>query len=341
MNFKTLLILALLLAAAGLFWVFNPGKSLEVEVVAPVTAPAVQAVYATGTVEAGVMIPISPKVGARLMTLEVDEGAVVEKGQMLAQLEDTDIRSTLNELEARLALATNDLRRAQTLSKTGAISKSGLDEARAAQKTAQAAVDRSKAELSYLQLLAPESGTIIKRDGEIGEMIPLNQPVFWMTGGDKLRIETEVDEEDISLVKAGQDVAISADAFPNQIFNGKVQSITPKGDPVARSYRVRVSLDETTPLMIGMTAETNIITKRKDSAMMIPAGAVSQNKVMVIKDGKVQSVVVETGIKTPRAVEVISGITAEDKVVQVFNTVLTEEKLLKGKTVDWKPAADE
>lgn len=341
MNFKLIAGLAVISLLAGAYIMLGSGRHKEVEVVTPVTAPVVQAVYATGTVEAGVMIPISPKIGARLITLEADEGAVVEKDQLLAQFEDTDIQSGLKELEARFALANNDLRRAQTLAKTGAISKSGLDQARAAQKTAQAAVDRSKAELSYLQLLAPESGTIIKRDGEIGEMIPLNQPVFWMTGGNKMRIETEVDEEDISLVKAGQDVVISADAFPNQIFNGKVQSITPKGDPVARSYRVRVSLDETTPLMIGMTAETNIITKRKDSAMMIPAGAVSQNKVMVIKDGRAQSVVVETGIKTPRAIEVISGIAAEDKVVQVFNTVLTEEKLLKAKTVEWKPAADE
>jgi len=201
-----------------------------------------------------------------------------------------------------------------------------LDQARAAQKTAQAAVDRTKAELGYLQLLAPESGTIIKRDGEIGELIPLNQPVFWMTGGDSFRIETEVDEEDIPLVKLGQDVAISADAFPDQIFNGKVQSITPKGDPVARSYRVRLSLEGSTPLMIGMTAETNIITQKKDDALMIPSSAVREDKAFVMKNRKPEQVSVKTGIKTPDSIEILDGITPEDKIVKNYGDVVQEEK---------------
>jgi len=323
---RFIVILALLLFVGGAYALIRTDKAHDVETVKPVSQAAVQAVYATGTVEAGVMVPIAPKVGARLMTLEVDEGAVVEKDQLLAQLEDTDIKSTLVDLEAKLALANSDLRRAQTLGKTGAISKSGLDQARAAQKSAQAAVDRAKAELGYLKLLAPEAGTIIKRDGEIGEMIPVNQAVFWMTGGDTLRIETEVDEEDISLVKIGQDVVISADAFPEQIFNGKVQSITPKGDPVARSYRVRVSLNQSTPLMIGMTAETNIITQKKDNALMVPASAVREKKLYVMKGHKPALAEVRTGITTPDMVEILEGVTPEDSIVKNYADASVDDK---------------
>src|SRR5690606_11786841 len=118
--------------------------------------------------------------------------------------------------------AQREWNRSQTLGKSGAISKSALDTARATFESAKASVERVKAELSYLQLIAPEDGMIIRRDGEIGELAGPANPVFWIIGGNQMRIETEVDEEDIALVKPEQDVAISADAFPGQIFNGKV-----------------------------------------------------------------------------------------------------------------------
>ena len=324
--------------AAVLFWVFNPAKGTDVETALPVTAPAVQAVYATGTVEASLMIPISPKIGARLMTLEVDEGSHVEANQTLAQLEDADIQQNVSELEARANLAQKDLARAQKLSKTGAISKEGLDTAQANAAAATASVERAKAELGFLKLFAPEAGTIIRRDGEIGELITAGTPVFWMTGGDALRIETEVDEEDIGLVQPSQKVIIRADAFPNKTFEGTVQSITPKGDPVARSYRVRVSLGEETPLMIGMTAETNIITQEKDAALMIPVGAVKDGEVLKIKDGKAIAAPVTTGIKTPDAIEILDGVVEGEAVAAKFDSTLLEKEHLRPKTGKWTPA---
>ena len=299
----------ILLSCAGTaFWYFNPAKAQRVETVTVKEMPAVQAVYASGTVEATRTISIAPKMSARLMTLLVDEGAVVEAGQVLAQMEDTDVDSGLKELEAKMELAYKDLARAEKLSKSGAISKEGLDSARSAYKSAQAATDRAKAELGFLKLVAPEAGTIIRRDGEIGELITTGTPVFWVSGGDDLRIETEVDEEDIRLVKNGQKVLISADAFPDKIFNGSVQSITPMGDAVARSYRVRVGIDGDTDLMIGMTAEANIITSEKEKASMVPSSAVKSGAVIVIKDAKAVRTPVQTGIQTQDSIEIISGL---------------------------------
>ncbi len=336
---KLVIVLVLIAAAAVAFWFFNPAKAKDVETVSPVNAPAVQAVYATGTVEASRMIPISPKIGARLMRLDVDEGSRVEAGQVLAQLEDADTQENLKDLQAKLDLASKDLARAQKLSKSGAIAKEALDQASAAYKSASASVDRTKAELSYLQLIAPEAGTIIRRDGEIGEMIALGTPVFWITGGDDLRIETEVDEEDIGLVQPNQKVVISADAFTQKTFEGTVQSITPKGDPVARSYRVRVTLGADTPLMIGMTAETNIITQEKDSALMIPATAISQGKVLKIGGGKATDTPVKIGIKTPQAVEILEGVRPEDKIALKYDGGLLEEGHIKAKQKDWTPTS--
>ncbi|HEU4839050.1 MAG TPA: efflux RND transporter periplasmic adaptor subunit [Micavibrio sp.] len=338
MKMKLALFVIALGAAVALFWAFNPARGTEVKTVTPVMAPAVQAVYATGTVEASLMIPISPKIGARLMTLEVDEGSRVEEGQILAQLEDADIRQNVSELKARATLAQKDLTRAQKLAKTGAISKESLDTATANAAAATASLERAKAELGYLKLFAPEAGTIIRRDGEMGEQIAAGTPVFWMTGGDAMRIETEVDEEDIGLVQPGQTVVIRADAFPNQVFEGEVQSITPKGDPVSRSYRVRVSLEQNSPLMIGMTAETNIITKEKDAAMMVPATSVKGSEVLKIKDGKAVASLVTTGIKTPDAVEILEGVSEGEAVAVNFDSTLMEKSRLRAKPAKWAPA---
>lgn len=329
-------ILVIVVAASG-FWFFNPARGVEVETITPVRTKAVQAVYATGTVEAVRMIPIAPKIGARLQSLAVDEGAKIEAGQILAQLEATDLEENLRLLEAQSELAQKQFARAEQLWKTKAVSRTAFDQAQTELTTAQANVERAKAELSYLQLIAPEDGTIIRRDGEIGEFIAAATNVFWMTGGNAMRIETEVDEEDIGLVDIGQRVIVRADAFPDRTFEGEVQSITPKGDPVARSYRVRVSLPGDSPLLIGMTAETNIITQIKDDALMVPSGAISDSRAIKMEDGKAVVIDVKTGIKTPQSVEILEGISEGDHVAAKFDTTLLDKGHIKAKAKEWSP----
>lgn len=338
MKKKIVILLLVLVAVSGLSWALFSAKDETITVVTPQTAPAVQTVYATGTVEAQRMIPVSPKVPARLMALLVDEGSAVKTGDILAQLEDVDLRQTLADLEAKKELADTYLARIEPLSKTGGVSRQMLDEAKVSLKSAEAAVEKAQAELSYLQLTAPEDGTIIRRDGEVGELASTGTPVFWINGGDKIRIETEVDEEDISITKVGQKVLISADAYPGQIFSGKVASITPKGDPVARSYRVRVTLpeEENTPLMIGMTAETNIITQEKEAALMIPSSAVKDGHVILLANKKAEHKTVITGIRTKDATEVLEGLSERDTIIQKYDATLLEKGRLHTKTVEWE-----
>lgn len=337
---KKILICAALLVLAALVLGFALLKDDPVPVVALQQVAAVQTVYATGTVEAERMIPVSPKVTARLMALQVDEGSRVKAGDVLAQLEDIDLRQSLADMEAKRDLAQKYLARIEPLAKTGGVSKQMLDEAKASLASAAAAVEKAQAELSYLQLVAPEAGTIIRRDGEVGELAVAGTAVFWINGGDKIRIETEVDEEDISLVAVGQQVLIGADAYPGQIFQGRVSAITPKGDPVARSYRVRLALEEQgAPLMIGMTAETNIITQEKDSALMVPLSAVKDGYLIVIDHAKAQHKSVKTGIRTQKAVEILDGVGAQEQIAEKYDATLLERKRIHADLVEWDAQA--
>jgi|CXWL01.1.fsa_nt_gi RND family efflux transporter MFP subunit len=287
----------------------------SIMVVHPARGTAVQAVYATGTVEPTVMMPIAPRSSARLLELKVDEGSAVIKDQLLAQLEDDDLQHSIKQFEAREEFAKKEYERNSVLIKSNSIPKKNYDQSKTDLEAAVQATQAAKAQADYLKLIAPADGLIIKRDGEIGQMIASNTPVFWLSCCAPLRISTEVDEEDISKVEVGQKVLIRADAFTGQVFHGKVQAITPKGDPIARSYRVRVEFTEETPLQIGMTAETNIIISEKNDAMLLPSSAVSQGKIWLIRDGKLTQQQVSVGAKGVEKTEITNGLDMNDSVV--------------------------
>lgn len=300
-----------------------------VETQNPSRGAAVEAVYATGTVEATVMLPIAPRNTARLTELLADEGAEVKKDQPMARLEDNDLKSSLRELEAKQSFAQSDYARQKKLFDRGFASREALDQARSNLDSAMAAVERAKTEAGYMTLLAPADGLIIRRDGEIGQLIPSNQPVFWMSCCAPLRVSAEVDEEDIAKVQPGQKVAISADAFPGQVFHGKVQSITPKGDAVARSYRVRIGFDGEVPLRIGMTAENNIIISENSEALLVPIAAVRNNHVGVVRNGRLQLIDVKTGARDGKSIEIRDGLVEADFVVVPYPDKISDGVMVR------------
>ncbi len=329
-------ILVILLLGGGAWIAVRPSLPATVEVVQPVRGTAVQAVYATGTVEATVMMPIAPRAAARLMQLNADEGSDVKQGEILGQLEDTDLQNRLDGLRAREKFAANDYERKKTLLAKGFQTQASVDQAKAEWDAARASIAEAEAAASYMRLVAPADGRIIRRDGEIGQLIPANQAVFWLSCCAPLRISAEVDEEDIAMVRPGQNVLIRADAYPGKVFNGTVQSITPRGDPVARSYRVRITFNEETPLYIGMTAETNIITGENKDALLVPSSAVRQNKIWVVQGDVLKHVPVVTGAKGPEQTEIREGLAETDQVVAKPEATLQEGK--KVRALDYKPA---
>jgi multidrug efflux pump subunit AcrA (membrane-fusion protein) len=103
-----------------------------------------------------------------------------------------------------------------------------------------------------------------------------------------------------------------------------VQQITPKGDPIARSYRVRIMMDANTPLQIGMTTETNIVTYEKAQALLVPASAITGGAVWIVRDGRLRLQPVVKGIIGKTDVEVTSGLSRADLVVVKPDATLTD-----------------
>jgi RND family efflux transporter MFP subunit len=276
----------------------------------------VQAVYATGTVEASIMVRIAPRVAGRLVKLGADEGQDVKEGQILARLEDTDLRFSVAELEAKARYAQQQFQRSDSLFKRGFVTRDRVDQARSDLDAARAAVRRAAEQMGFMALKAPVDGRIIRRDGEVGDFIPVNQPVFFLSKADvPPRIEADVDEEDVAVVQTGQKVLIKADAFADRMFEGRVAEITPKGEPVARSYRVRVKLPADTPLMIGMTAETNIIVAERQNTLLVPSTALSSNSIWLVRNGRLVKQPVKVGAKGLDRTEILTGLTDHDQIV--------------------------
>lgn len=331
-------LMLLLLAAAALYWLED---RRSVPVIHPAEGPVVQAVYATGTIEPTVMVPIAPRNTGVLKELLVDEGQTVTKGQVLAGLEDSNIQKTIEELEVRANLSEKEFRRKEALLEKGAVSRTMLDQAEADWQAARAALERTQFELDFLKLVAPEDGLIIRRDGEIGEVITVNEPVFWMSCCAPLRVAVEVDEEDIPLVKVGQPVLLRADAFPGQVYKGQVKSITPKGDPVSRSYRVRIEIAGESPLMSGMTAEANIITEQKDKVLLVPPSALKAGAVLVVDAEKIRRVPVQTGVEGKEGIEILQGLSGDMLVVQTYDPQLSDGDVVDHQLVTWVPAGQD
>jgi RND family efflux transporter MFP subunit len=300
------------LAAAAAWHFFGP---VSVEVARPMRGPAVEAVYGSGTVEPVVMLPIAPKVIGRLRQLLVDEGSAVRQGQVLAELDNRELSALVVEWEARVRYSEAQFRRANELYRNRVGTEAALDQARNELETARASLERARTQLAEMTLTAPADGILIRRDGEIGQLIPAGDPIFWMSCCDSLRITAEIDEEDISSIKPGQKVLIRADAFPGRVFEGTVAEITPKGDPIARSFRVRIRLPAETSLMIGMTADCNIIVGERRDALLIPASAVVDGKVWLVRDGAAVQSTVTLGVSGERTVEVRAGVNDDDLVV--------------------------
>lgn len=314
------------LAAAGLWYVVEHPLPARIRVAAVKKGPAVEAVYATATIEPVNWSAIAALEAGRVIEIAVREGAEVEKGDLLARLDDSEFRARLKELEARRTFLEEEAARAQELFKRKVGTIQRVQQTRSDLDQINSAITEVKSHIEHLALKAPMSGTVLWRDVELGEVVRQGQTVFWVGQPRPLWAVAEVDEEDIPRVRRGQDVLINADAFPGQVLQGTVGPVTPKGDPINKSYRVRVSLPDDTPLMIGMTVETNIIVRKTEEALLIPRAAlIGGSRVFVFDKGIAGERAVKTGVVGSDSVEITSGLEEGEKVIFDFPETLLDK----------------
>ena len=317
---KLLPIFALILAVLY----FSSGDDVTYNTSHPTEDKSVYAIYATGVVEPINWARVAPLNKARLKDLLVKEGDIVEKGTLLARLDDEQEASSVTQLEATVDLARKEVDRLTPLFKKNVVSQQRFDEAITKLQEAEADLAIARKNLKETLLYAPITGKIVREDGEIGDILKAGEVIYWLAPKGDIQVTAEVDEEYIPRVQVGQNVLITADAFPDEVLKGKVYQITPKGDQVNKTYRVRVSLPMNHPLYYGMTVETNIVVYERDRALFVPITAIENRTLQIIKDGIVTYRKVKTGATNDTNIEIESGVTKDDIVLVKFDASLKE-----------------
>jgi len=148
---------------------------------------------------------------------------------------------------------------------------------------------------------------VLKEDGEVGDMVDPGTILYRIGNPLPLWVVADVNEEDIPRVRVGQKALLRTDAFSGQVLPGCVKEITPAGDPVSKTFRVRIGLPDDTPLRVGMSVEANIVSRDKQDAILVPANAVVNNSLLMIEDNRAHRRTVETGIRGAGTVEIVRG----------------------------------
>lgn len=315
MKLLRLLLLLLLLAGAGAAAVWVWQQPRLVRTVAPARGPAIEAVYATGVVEPVHWLRIGPVAAGRIAEMLVEEGARVREGQALARLDDEAARHVIAELEARRQFLVGELARIGTLALSNVASRQSVERASSELAQVRASLAAANKRLADHTLITPIEGVVMRRDGEPGETVAAGQILYWVGRPVPLRVSADVDEEDIPRVRPGQKALIKADAYRDQAWEGRVAEITPKGDTVNKSYRVRVALGPDAPFLIGMTVEINVVVQERQQALLLPLATLAAKRVWIVEAGRAQPRDVKLGTIGHQQFEVMEGVGDEVRVI--------------------------
>src|SRR6516225_1940574 len=302
-------IAVLLIAAGGGYYVYTNYFNVQTVTTSIVTvAPVSEAIYGTGTVEPQRWAKVVPLQRRRLVELCSCEGQNVKAGQVLRRQDDAEERSALRELEVTNQQAQRDLDRAEKDRGKSDAAQTEYEQRWTQFEESKTRIAAQKVRIDSLVLRAPLDGMVLRRDGEVGEIAGPTDVLFWVGPPLPLQIFAEISEEEINRITVGQKAYLRSDAFPQARLRANVSQITPKGDPVRKTFRVYLLLPNDSPLRIGMSVEANIITREKPSAIVVPAEAVSGEAVQIVDDGRVHRLPVQVGIRGSRNVEIIGSV---------------------------------
>jgi RND family efflux transporter MFP subunit len=303
-------------------------------------APVSEAIYGTGTVEPERWAKVVPIQRRRVVDLCRCEGNAVKAGQILGRQDDAEERNALQQLEINSEQLERDKNRAEKDRDKNDATKTEYEQRSTAFEESKSRISAQKVRLDALVLRAPMDGMVLRRDGEVGEIVGPTDVLFWVGPPAPMRVVAEINEEEITKIVVGQKAFLRTEAFSAQSLRATVSQITPKGDPTRKTFRVYLQLPPDTPLRIGMTVEVNIVYREKPAAVVVPAEAVAANAVQIVSDGKVKRVSVTVGIRGSRNVEIIGGVSRDSTVLSPARADLADGTRVSVAAGSPKPSRD-
>jgi len=251
-------------------------------------------ITATGTIEPVTKVEVGTQVSGIIDHLYVDYNSEVKKGQLIAELDRTNLIARLQSAQAQLASSKSDyeyqksnLKRMEQLHAKQYISDDEYESARlqfdkseASYKAQQLSVNEAKTNLGYASIYSPIDGVILSREVEEGQTVAasMTTPTLFTIAQDltDMRVIADVDEADIGGVKKGQRVTFTVDAFPNDEFEGEVTQVRQSATTTSNVVTYEVVISAPNPdlkLMPGLTANVAIYTLELKDVVCVPAKA--------------------------------------------------------------------
>lgn len=349
---KTLIVLlSLLVVVGGILYFLTQGSSTPKATYTTATAEVATistSITATGTIEPVTLVEVGTQVSGIISKIYVDYNSVVKKGQVIAELDRTNLMSELASVKSQLAAAKSDLdyqrlnyNRQKSLHTKGHISDNDFETARLAFEQAQATynsrletVRKAETNLGYATITSPIDGVVLNKAVEEGQTVAasFSTPTLFTIARDltDMRVIAKVDEADIGSVREGQRVTFTVDAYPDDTFEGKVTQVRQEATTESNVVTYQVVISAPNPdlkLLPGLTANVVILTSEKTDVLCVPSAALrfTPNEVLLAEDESIQDVASKTKVwvrkgKVFKAIAVETGAT---------NGVLTEVTGLK------------
>jgi membrane fusion protein (multidrug efflux system) len=277
---------------------------------------------AVGTIDAINAIQVVSENDGKIVALPFKEGGAVDNGQLIAQLDDEQLRAERDRAQAVRDQRQVTFERIRAIVEQGAGSKQDLDDASAALKVAEADLALASARLSKTQISAPFAGIVGAKQVSIGEFIRSGQTITDLAQIDELKVTFSAPERFYPLLHKGASITVYSPAFADRTLKGEINVIEPVVNQSTRSVSIVAHLRNPQRVFRpGMSANVTAVLNRRDSALVIPSEAVfaegNQMLVFVINgDGSVARTPIQLGTRTAEMVEVLGGLSDGQQVVK-------------------------
>jgi membrane fusion protein (multidrug efflux system) len=306
----------------------NARTSIPVEVAAVVQQPVTANYSGTATLEAVADAQVVTKTTGIILKILTEEGERVEKGQLLALLDDDAARNKLEQASATLSKAQAAFDKSEKGYALKITPRTQYDSDRYDLETQKAVVAGARLDLSYTRIVAPIAGVIAKRSVKTGNLVQTNAPLFQIVDMDPIQAVLNVPERNLDMLKSGQSVRMQVDALAGKSFDGVIARIAPVVDAASGTFRVTCEFrDATHTLMPGMFGRIDIAYDQRRDALVAPRAA------LVEEDGETAVFTIEPVPEKPAAADAAKGKSGEAVASEVAKpapqTFIAKRRLVK------------
>lgn len=270
-----------------------------------------------GNVRPAVDVTIEAKISGRISKLLVKEGDLVKSGQLLVEIDAKEIQAKLDQALASKRQAEQDLERFAKLLPSGAVTKQEYDTAVARANVTKAGVEEASAVLAYAHIEAPFDGVVTKKSANEGDLALPGKPLLSLEKQELYRFEADVPETLSAGVTSGKSLQVRLAGVEEELA-GSVAEISPTTDPSSRTLHVKLDLPSNPLLRSGQFGYV-LVPVRGRAEMRIPLAALVERGqmelVFVERDGAAELRLVRSGKRDAHTVEILSGLSAGDKIV--------------------------